>query len=101
MTEALTKCPAEIGPEIRRTAGRGEPRTRPGATPAIRVRELRHHYADLEVVGGLDLDVWPGEVYAFLGPNGAGKTTTVEILEGFLAPTSGEADVLGVNPATA
>lgn len=30
-----------------------------------------------------------------------GKTTTVEILEGFRAPSAGEVEVLGVNPATA
>lgn len=33
-----------------------------------------------------------------LGPNGAGKTTTLEMLEGFLAPTSGTVRVLGTDP---
>jgi ABC-2 type transport system ATP-binding protein len=37
-------------------------------------------------------------IVAMLGPNGAGKTTTLEMLEGFLAPTSGTARVLGTDP---
>lgn len=39
----------------------------------------------------LDLEVQPGEVFGFLGPNGAGKTTTMNVLLGFVPPTSGAA----------
>jgi ABC-2 type transport system ATP-binding protein len=39
----------------------------------------------------LDLEVQPGEVFGFLGPNGAGKTTTMNVLLGFVPPTSGTA----------
>lgn len=39
----------------------------------------------------LDLEVRPGEVFGFLGPNGAGKTTTMNVLLGFVPPTSGTA----------
>ena len=46
-------------------------------------------------VNGLDLTVRRGECFGLLGPNGAGKTTTIEILEGLLAPDSGEVEVLG------
>ena len=47
-------------------------------------------------VDGLDLDVGRGECFGLLGPNGAGKSTTFEILEGLLAPTSGEVEILGM-----
>jgi ABC-2 type transport system ATP-binding protein len=52
-------------------------------------------------VGGIDLEVARGEIFAFLGPNGAGKTTTVEILEGFRTRSAGEVSVLGADPAHA
>lgn len=38
-----------------------------------------------------------GEILGFLGPSGAGKTTTINILTGQLHPTSGKAEVLGIN----
>lgn len=51
----------------------------------------------VEAVRGIDLAVRSGECFGVLGPNGAGKTTTIEILEGLLSATSGEAEVLGMH----
>jgi ABC-2 type transport system ATP-binding protein len=71
------------------------------ADAVISVRGLTKSYGDVEAVRGIDLEVSNGEIFAFLGPNGAGKTTTVEILEGFRRRDSGEATVLGEDPADA
>jgi ABC-2 type transport system ATP-binding protein len=71
------------------------------AEPVISVRGLVKRYDSHQAVAGIDLEVQPGEIFAFLGPNGAGKTTTVEILEGFRPRTAGEVSVLGQDPATA
>jgi ABC-2 type transport system ATP-binding protein len=71
------------------------------AEEVVRVQGLVKHYGPNEAVGGIDLDVRKGEIFAFLGPNGAGKTTTIEILEGFRHRTDGEVSVLGVDPAQA
>ncbi|MET0492876.1 MAG: ABC transporter ATP-binding protein [Actinoplanes sp.] len=65
---------------------------------AIEVRGLRKAYGPQVAVGGIDLDVAAGEVFALLGPNGAGKTTTVEILEGHRRRSAGEVRVLGTDP---
>jgi len=65
---------------------------------AILVRNLVKTYdakPPVEAVRGLDLEVRVGECFGLLGPNGAGKTTTVEILEGILAATSGQVEILG------
>jgi ABC-2 type transport system ATP-binding protein len=45
----------------------------------------------------LTLEVHRGEVFGFLGPNGAGKTTTMNVLLGFVTPTSGTASIFGVD----
>jgi ABC-2 type transport system ATP-binding protein len=48
-------------------------------------------------VHSLDLEVKAGEVFGFLGPNGAGKTTTMNVLLGFVQPTSGAAYLFGID----
>ena len=48
-------------------------------------------------LSGLDLEVGTGEVFGFLGPNGAGKTTTINVLLGFVQPTSGAAALFGID----
>jgi ABC-type multidrug transport system ATPase subunit len=66
---------------------------------AVEIRELRVVFPGKRqpVVArdGIDLTVEAGRVFGFLGPNGAGKTTTMHVLLGFIAPTSGEARLLG------
>ncbi len=63
---------------------------------AIQCRNLRKTYdGKVEAVRGLNLEIQVGECFGLLGPNGAGKTTTIEILEGLLAPTSGEVFIFG------
>jgi ABC-2 type transport system ATP-binding protein len=47
-------------------------------------------------VNRLSLEVQRGEVFGFLGPNGAGKTSTMNVLLGFIPPTSGTASIFGV-----
>ena len=70
--------------------------------PAVSCRGLRKIYdarrgAAVVAVDGIDLAIQRGECYGLLGPNGAGKTTTVEILEGILAPSAGEVELLGMS----
>jgi ABC-2 type transport system ATP-binding protein len=65
-------------------------------TAVIECRDLRKTYdGKVEAVRGLNLEIQAGECFGLLGPNGAGKTTTIEILEGLLAPTSGDVFILG------
>ncbi len=59
--------------------------------PIIQVKNLKKKYDEFEAVRGIDFEVNEGEVFGLLGPNGAGKTTTVEILEGLIKSTGGEA----------
>ncbi len=62
----------------------------------IECTDLRKTYdGKVEAVRGLSLRIEAGECFGLLGPNGAGKTTTIEILEGLLAPTSGEVRIFG------
>ena len=68
---------------------------------AIIVKDLVKRYGRFTAVQDVSFEVASGQVTALLGPNGAGKTTTIEILEGFIAPTSGTARVLGSDPRAA
>ena len=64
-------------------------------TLAIETHNLRREFGDNVAVRDLTLEVQQGEVFGFLGPNGAGKTTSIKMLLGLVAPTSGNAKLLG------
>ncbi len=78
--------------------------TKPPRTEVIAIQNLRIAYRSRELgeqtklaVKDLTLSVNAGEVLGFLGPNGAGKTSTMNVLLGFVPPTSGSARIFGVN----
>ena len=66
-------------------------------TSAIETDRLTKRYGDTLALDALDLAVAEGEVYGYLGPNGAGKTTTIRLLLGLHRPTSGRAELFGVD----
>jgi ABC-2 type transport system ATP-binding protein len=75
-----------------------------GPQPILRTEKLRVEFRSREIgqgvkvaLQGLDLAVYPGEVFGFLGPNGAGKTTTMNVLLGFANATSGAAYLFGTD----
>jgi ABC-2 type transport system ATP-binding protein len=65
----------------------------------VETRDLSKHFGEFKAVDRVTFTVDPGEIFGFLGSNGAGKTTVIRVLCGLLAPTSGEARVLGLDVA--
>lgn len=63
--------------------------------PIITIRNLKKQYGDKEVLKGINLDIYPGQIIGYIGPNGAGKSTTVKILTGIIQDYSGEVMVFG------
>lgn len=61
----------------------------------IKTENLTKNFDGILAVDRLTLDIAEGEVFGFLGPNGAGKTTTVRMLTSLIAPSSGQAAVMG------
>jgi ABC-2 type transport system ATP-binding protein len=66
----------------------------------IEIDTLTRRFGDVVAVNDLSLTVEEGEIFGFLGPNGAGKSTTINILLGFLNPSSGSATILGHDVTT-
>jgi ABC-2 type transport system ATP-binding protein len=58
-------------------------------------KSFKGRKGNVEAVKGLNLCVGQGQIFGFLGPNGAGKTTTMRMLTTLMAPTSGQATVVG------
>jgi len=63
----------------------------------IIINNLSKSYGSLTALKALNLEVKEGEIYCLLGANGAGKTTTINLLLGFLKPTSGGAFINQLN----
>jgi ABC-2 type transport system ATP-binding protein len=64
---------------------------------AIQADKLTKRYGGTVALDALDLAIEKEEVYGYLGPNGAGKTTTIRLLLGLHRPTSGKAELFGLD----
>ncbi len=68
-----------------------------GRMGIIKLEGLTKKFGELTAVDNISLEVNAGELFGILGPNGAGKTTTISMLSTLLKPTSGNAEIAGLN----
>ncbi|MBA4866604.1 branched-chain amino acid ABC transporter ATP-binding protein/permease [Streptomyces sp. PSKA54] len=83
-----TMYAAETAPE---PAGEPVPRPRPPIPeePVLRATGVSVRYGTVTALDSVDLTIRAGSVHGLIGPNGAGKSTLIDVLSGFVAPTSG------------
>ena len=58
--------------------------------PILTLKDIRKAYGSIEVLHGIDMEVYAGEVVALLGENGAGKSTVSNVISGTVLPSSGK-----------
>ena len=63
-------------------------------TFTLKIENIKKTFGEIEAVKNISFKAQVGEVIALLGPNGAGKSTLMNMISGFIAPTSGKIFVL-------
>lgn len=64
---------------------------------AILLRNLTKKFGENTAVDQLKFSIKQGEIFTILGHNGAGKTTAIYMLTGVHQPTTGDAEIYGLN----
>jgi len=99
----LTPAPLGLGGDVALAAQPGAPApvvasptpAPPLGTKVLEVRGLASHYGRIQALGGIDLDVYQGELVALVGANGAGKTTLLRTLSGVQPASAGSISYQG------
>lgn len=63
----------------------------------IEIKNLKMTYGDKDVLKGINLDIYKGNIIGYIGSNGAGKSTTIKILLGLVKGYRGEVYIFGKN----
>lgn len=63
----------------------------------IKANKLTKYYGKARGITGVDLSVNEGEIFGFIGPNGSGKSTTIRTLLNLIFPSSGQAEIFGMD----
>jgi branched-chain amino acid transport system ATP-binding protein len=58
--------------------------------PALELRNVNTHYGPIQILHGINIEIWSGEIVCLLGGNASGKTTTLKTVLGFVVPTQGD-----------
>lgn len=61
----------------------------------IEIKNLKMNYGDKEVLKGINLDIYKGNIIGYIGSNGAGKSTTIKILLGLVKGYTGKVSIFG------
>ena len=86
--EQSTSYPAKTGPIHLPKDGR---------SADVQVRDLVKTFDKFEAVKSISFTIGKGEIFGLLGPNGAGKSTTINMMCGYLKPTSGDTIIDGLS----
>lgn len=63
----------------------------------IEVKNLSKYYGKHRGIEDVIFSVGEGEIFGFIGPNGAGKSTTIRTLMALIRPSSGNAQIFGMD----
>src|SRR5580693_2068911 len=77
-----------------------QPPSRRTFDSAVRTRKLTKLFGATMAVDDLTFEVASGSVFGLIGPNGAGKSTTFSMLAGYLRPSFGSVELLGLAPTS-
>jgi ABC-2 type transport system ATP-binding protein len=68
---------------------------KPSGEAVVSIRELKKSFGEKEVLRGINLEIYKGQIIGYIGPNGAGKSTTVKLMLGILEGFEGEINIFG------
>ncbi len=85
------------GPGGESALARSMPQRAGNGADLIVAENLTKMFGDFAATDRVTFSVHPGEIFGLLGPNGAGKSTTFKMMCGLLKPTSGRAEVMGID----
>ncbi len=69
--------------------------TSEGKVPALELREVSTHYGPIQMLRGVNVKIFPGEIVCLLGGNASGKTTTLKTILGYVTPSHGNVYLAG------
>src|SRR5206468_13038552 len=75
----------------------GAPWLDPAAVPFVRIEGLSKRFGEFRAVDGVDLEIYPREIFSILGASGCGKTTLLRRLAGLETPSAGRILIDGVD----
>ena len=63
--------------------------------PILRLQDVDTHYGSVQMLRGVNMEIYPSEMVSLLGGNASGKSTTLKTILGIVTPTRGTVEFLG------